>query len=335
MVKQVESLDEAKQIELDFKLLRTEQNIRATDEITFNALWDVFYKHVSNTIKHPDRYFRDWRVHLKDRFGNKKLNEITPVDIMELQQYLTERRVPINCNSKSKELKNLKPATICHVLKLFRRLYTFSYQMGLYKGENPTLHMKLPRFDNKMTNTLNQEQAKKLLALLDSWEPILVGLSFQMCLVTGKRVGEIFGLRWSDINFEQNLISFTVKSLKVGEKQILPLGSTVREILERAKSNQITHSEYVFHSKTGNKIDYSAHWQKIKTTANLPENFRPHDLRHTFASILASSGEVDIFTLQRLLGHKTTQMTNRYTHLLDSSLKKGTQVIDKMFNAKI
>ena len=67
-------------------------------------------------------------------------------------------------------------------------------------------------------------------------------------------------------------------------------------------------------------------WEK----AGLPKDFRAHDLRHTFASVLASSGEIDIFTLQKLLGHKTTQMTNRYTHLMDRSLHRGTEVIDRV-----
>lgn len=331
VIKQVPSLDEARQIELDLKKLRTVPEAERQGTITFNELWTHFYNYVSNRIKHPDKYNRDWRVHLRDRFGKRKLDEITPQDVLKLHQYLNERRVPLTHNSKMKERKNLKPATICHVLKLFRRLYTFSYRMGLYKGKNPTLHMELPKFDNRMTNTMNEEQVKDFIILLDSWKLKLVGLSFKMCLVTGKRVGEIFGLRWSDVDFHQNTISFLVKSLKVGERQVLPMSKTVREILELAKTHRLTDSEYVFHSRTGNKIDYSAHWKEIKSAAKLPKNFRPHDLRHTFASILASSGEVDIFTLQKFLGHKTTQMTNRYTHLLDSSLKKGTETIDRVF----
>jgi integrase len=64
----------------------------------------------------------------------------------------------------------------------------------------------------------------------------------------------------------------------------------------------------------------------------LPDDFRPlHGLRHTFASWLASSGEVDLYTLQRLLTHNSPQMTQRYAHLADSALQRAASVADKLF----
>ena len=63
---------------------------------------------------------------------------------------------------------------------------------------------------------------------------------------------------------------------------------------------------------------------KIKKAAGLPKDFRPlHGLRHFFASMLASSGEVDMYVLQKLLTHKSPQMTQRYAHLRDEALKKA------------
>lgn len=205
--------------------------------MTLNELWSSFYPYIKARIKHPECYERDWRVHINPRLGKKKLDEITPKDILDLHQYLNDRRVPLSPNTKRKERKSLSPATICHVLKLVRRLYTFSYRVGLYKGDNPTLHMELPKFDNRMTNTLNEEQVKDFITLLDSWEPRLVGLSFKMCLVTGKRTGEIYGLKWTDVDFHQNTISFLVKSMKAGERQTLPMSQTVRNIQDSREGN--------------------------------------------------------------------------------------------------
>lgn len=66
---------------------------------------------------------------------------------------------------------------------------------------------------------------------------------------------------------------------------------------------------------------------EIKRNAGLPENFRPlHGLRHVYGSMIASSGEVDRYLLQKLLTHKDGRMTQRYAHLRDEALKKAYQV---------
>ena len=62
---------------------------------------------------------------------------------------------------------------------------------------------------------------------------------------------------------------------------------------------------------------------KIKKEAGLPKDFRPlHGLRHHYASMLASSGKVDMYVLQKLLTHKSPLMTQRYAHLRDEALRK-------------
>ena len=66
---------------------------------------------------------------------------------------------------------------------------------------------------------------------------------------------------------------------------------------------------------------------KIKKKARLPKDFRPlHGLRHVYASMLASSGKVDMYTLQKLLTHKSPLMTQRYAHLRDEALKRASDL---------
>ncbi len=74
--------------------------------------------------------------------------------------------------------------------------------------------------------------------------------------------------------------------------------------------------------------------RRIRERAGLPEDFRPlHSLRHVYASMLASSGKVDMYTLKKLMTHKSPLMTQRYTHLRDEALKRASDlagdIIDK------
>ena len=72
---------------------------------------------------------------------------------------------------------------------------------------------------------------------------------------------------------------------------------------------------------------------EIKRAAGLPKDFRAlHGLRHVFASMLASSGQVDLYTLQKLLTHKSPVMTQRYAHLRDEFLKRASALAGQLVN---
>ena len=65
----------------------------------------------------------------------------------------------------------------------------------------------------------------------------------------------------------------------------------------------------------------------------ITKKFRPmHGLRHHFASALASSGKVDLYSLQKLLTHKTPSMTQRYAHLRDDALRRASDVASDLFS---
>ena len=197
-------------------------------------------------------------------------------------------------------------------------------------GKDPTKRVSYPQYDNRMTNSLSDDELSGLLRVLREWPNRMAALAFLMCLGTGKRTGEIFGLTWDDVNFETGVTRFRIKSRIKQEYQYLPMNHFCTSALREAKRFRMLGCPLVFHTENGKRIHYEAIWGRIKAKAGLRDCIRAHDLRHTFASRLASSGEVDIFTLQNLLGHKTVAMTNRYAHLLDDALKRGILVADKV-----
>jgi integrase len=83
-------------------------------------------------------------------------------------------------------------------------------------------------------------------------------------------------------------------------------------------------------------VDISKQVNRIKSQAGLPKDFRAlHGLRHVYASMLASSGQVDLYTLQKLLTHKSPAMTMRYAHLRDETLRRASDLAGDLINQVI
>lgn len=130
---------------------------------------------------------------------------------------------------------------------------------------------------------------------------------------TGLRRGEIFSLRWENVNLERALITIEGSYAKSGKTRHIPLNSEALSIL-KAWSKQTDNHNLVFHNKNGLRFDnIKKGWTNILTAANI-KNFRWHDLRHHFASRLVMAG-VDLNTVRELLGHSDMDMTLRYAHL--------------------
>ena len=130
----------------------------------------------------------------------------------------------------------------------------------------------------------------------------------RLALATGMRRGALMGLRWDDLDFARGFITLRWEIAKKGKTEVIPMSKAAREILEH-----ITRSEspYVFPGRDGGpRYEFRRIAQRVKRKAGLTEDFRPlHGLRHAYASFLASSGQVDLYTLQRLLTHSSPQMT--------------------------
>ena len=143
----------------------------------------------------------------------------------------------------------------------------------------------------------------------------------KLAMYTGMRRGELFKLQWKDVDFDRGFIR--IRDPKGGPDQIIPLNNAARDLLN---SHPKEDSPYVFPGQGGGQrvtIDMAVN--RIKKRAKLPKDFRPlHGLRHFFASTAASSGEVDMYHLQRLLTHKSPVMTQRYAHLRDEALRRAS-----------
>ena len=150
------------------------------------------------------------------------------------------------------------------------------------------------------TEDLAPEQTKKLTEVLDAEEDQTAANVMRLALFTGMRRGEIFKLRWDDIDFRRGFI--TLKDPKGGPDQTIPLNDSARTVFESIK--QVDGNEYVFPGRFSGQhlTDCRDSFARIAKAAGFPKGFRPlQGLRHVYASMLASSGKVDLYTIQKLL----------------------------------
>lgn len=176
--------------------------------------------------------------------------------------------------------------------------------------------------ENKRLRYLNMEESKRLISFCDSHiKPIVI-----TALNTGMRRGEILGLTWDRIDFENGVI--LLDKTKNGERREIPINNTLRKTLSGIVRNIKT--DYVFYNPLTLKKygDLKKSWHTALRKAHILD-FHFHDLRHTFASWLVMKG-VDLFTVQKLLGHKSITMTLRYAHLAKGHLKEAVNVLDNV-----
>jgi len=277
-----------------------------SEKWTIERLWESYKKNNPN-LKGMHTYESAWNLHIKPEFGAKEPKDIMPLDINQI---------------KNKLLKERSPQTAQHVLELLRRIINFGVNNKLCQGID--FKIEMPKVDNKKTEDLTEEELNNLIKAIDQDTHPYAGPMMKMALFTGMRRGELFKLQWNHINFDRNFIS--IVDPKGGPDQKIPLNECARSVLEALPK---TDSPFIFPGHNGCcRSNIRNQVNRIKKAAGLPDNFRPlHGLRHTYASILASSGKVDMYTLQKLLTHKSPQMTQRYAHLRDETLKRASDLI--------
>jgi integrase len=133
-----------------------------------------------------------------------------------------------------------------------------------------------------------------------------------LSLNTGMRRGELFRLRWVDVNFQTKTLTVRGATAKSGQTRHIPLNTEAMMVL-RAWHQQTPETALVFPGKQGEPLDnVRKAWGALVRAAEMHQ-FRWHDLRHTFASRLVMAG-VPLNTVRELLGHTTPSMTLHYAH---------------------
>jgi integrase len=276
---------------------------------TVTRLWEEFKEnnpHLKSLWQEESRF----KLHLKPTLGNMEPSEISPMDADRI-------RVRMAKEGKS-------PQTTKNTLALLRRICNFGHRKRLSRPLG--FQIEFPRVNNIMTEDLNPEQMSRLLDTIEKDIHPMAGPVMKMALFTGMRKGEIFKLQWADIDSDRGFI--TIRDPKGGKDQKIPLNAEARALIESMPRT----SPFVFPGRWGRqRVEIGNAVRAIREAAGLPTSFRPlHGLRHAYACMMASSGQVDLYVLQKLLTHKNPKATMRYAHLRDEALKKAANVAGEL-----
>jgi integrase len=160
---------------------------------------------------------------------------------------------------------------------------------------------------------------------VDHLKPMII-----VSLNTGIRQGSLFRLRWSDIDFQEGILTVRAVNAKNEKMVHIPMNETLTHTLIKWKEQTGGDGEkLVFPSpKSGEVMDNcKSAWAKLLKDAGIT-NFRWHDMRHDFASHLVMNG-VDLNTVRELMGHADLKMTLRYAHLAPAVKMKAVETLDK------
>ncbi len=278
---------------------------------TFSVIFEAYLR-LRPDLKGRENDIYRFRNYIKEDFGDRTPSEVVPGDIERFRHKLQNQQ--------------LMPATVRHVLELLRRLANYAFKKKFCPGLS--FKIQMPTVENRKTENLTKDQLETLLRVLDDEPDKQVSNIVRLVLYTGLRRGEIFSLKWNDIDFYGKTI--TISSNKKEKCVELPMNEMAEKVLaEHAHSE--AKSEFVFPGRGGKKrTECKRPLLRIKKKAGLPDDFRLlQGLRHVYASMLASSGEVDMETLQTLLTHKSPLMTQRYAHLREDALKNSDEKLNQ------
>lgn len=313
-------------------------------KMTMNEWFDTWLaNHQSHTTgRTVETYTAVIRKRMRPLFGDVRLADLT---IVHVRRMVTQMRND-----------GRSPSTIRHALAILHAALKSAVEDKLIR-DNPADDVKPPRAVKHQFTIIDRDQFQ---AFAKAAQTTSCPDALMFMLMTGVRVGEMRGLRWSDVDLEAGTVQISrqlhapsiagreFRPPKDGEARQLHVAAEVVELLKRHrkdqaadrlragadwKENEIT-ADLIFRKPDGDSlsnlnVNYAV--EKIRDALGLSA-LRPHDLRHSYAVAALRSG-VDVKTVQHNLGHKHASITlDVYAAYTDDAGKVGAQRLSKYFS---
>ena len=298
-------LKEAKEIEI--QRLAEIPRILKSNDMTWS---DVAVNYITKieAEKRSRNYINDTKLYLerfKDYVRDKPVSLITATDVKAFKTFLRST--------------NLSEATCDRHLQAGKAAWNYSVE----EFKNPFSKVKLFNPDNITERSLSDEQRFRLLDAASK-----IGRTFYEIMVvtmnTGFRKAEVLNLKRSQVDFNTGVV-------RIRQKRNLShttfLNDSCRSMLRAIPHNGTDYFWVSAKTKKPYRNDWRSAWEKAKSLAGLPADFRWHDLRHDVGTLIYAATH-DLQAVQRFLGHRQIKTTQRYAHTNPEYLREISEKLN-------
>ena len=295
-------------------ILRKKHSLPNFINYKFKDVWDDYISSQSLCFKTQESKINSAK-HFLPIFKDKEILSITSEQI---ESYQLKRKSEIMAKS-NKRVQEISFRSVNIEISELNYFFNYCIKKG-YLEKNPCSGIKKLNELSRL-KTLSDEDIDKL---INGATNKLTKDLITFLILTGCRKGEALNLKWD--NIETNIGIIAIKATKTKYDRHIPISKPLKELLSGIEKKD--GCEYVFNDNGKKLGDFKRSFHTACRNAGL-KDLRIHDLRHVFASKMVMNGTSLYITSDELLGHRTTQMTKRYSHLVPDTLRKAVEDVFK------
>jgi len=227
-----------------------------------------------------------------------------------------------DCDALHRSISTDRPVRANRVMEVLRKALNLAIRWNWIDRNAASGVRRTP--ERPRARFLTVEEIGRLSDALEQHPQRASADAIRFMLLTGCRRGEALNATWDQFDLERRIWTKPAATTKQRRDHRVPYSSAVADLLERRRAGP--GGPAIFAGRTGAPLsDVKRTWASVRATAQL-DGVRMHDLRHTFASLLASSGQ-SLQVVGAMLGHTQAQTTARYAHLYDEPLRNAAECV--------